>query len=120
MISAFAHCATSSERTRRFGVVSVIRRNPDGTWHGGMLEGLAGPGRLRPGVQRDAHGHGRRRSAPDRRGPAHPSIFVGDVIAGHGVTTFIKAAQAAGCKTANGGHMVEAVQDLMADFMLGS
>ena len=47
------------------------------------------------------------------------SMFVGDVIAGHGVTLFIEAAQAAGCKTANGGHMVEAVQDLMADFMLG-
>jgi len=47
------------------------------------------------------------------------SMFVGDVIAGHGVTPFIEAAQAAGCKTANGGHMVEAVQDLMADFMLG-
>jgi shikimate dehydrogenase len=37
----------------------------------------------------------------------------------HGATLFIEAAQAAGCKTANGGHMVEAVQDLMADFMLG-
>jgi shikimate dehydrogenase len=47
------------------------------------------------------------------------SMFAGDVIAGHGVTPFIEAAQAAGCKTANGGHMVEAVQDLMADFMLG-
>jgi shikimate dehydrogenase len=48
------------------------------------------------------------------------SMFVGDVIAGHGVTPFIKAAQAAGGKTANGGHMVEAVQDLMADFLLGN
>ena len=46
------------------------------------------------------------------------SMFVGDVIAGHGVTPFLQAAQAAGCKTANGGHMVEAVQDLMVDFML--
>jgi shikimate dehydrogenase len=41
------------------------------------------------------------------------------VIAGHGVTLFIEAAQAAGGNTANGGHMVEAGQDLMADFMLG-
>jgi shikimate dehydrogenase len=32
----------------------------------------------------------------------------------------LAAAQAAGCKTANGGHMVEAVQDVMADFMLDS
>jgi shikimate dehydrogenase len=47
------------------------------------------------------------------------SMFVGDVIAGHGVTLFIEAAQAASCKTANGGQMVEAGQDLMADFMLG-
>ncbi len=47
------------------------------------------------------------------------SMFVGDVIAGHGLTPFLRAAQAAGCKTANGGHMVEAAQDVMADFMLG-
>ena len=39
--TAFAHCATSSERARMLGVVSVIRRNPDGTWHGDMLDGLA-------------------------------------------------------------------------------
>jgi shikimate dehydrogenase len=47
------------------------------------------------------------------------SMFVGDVIAGHGATPFIAAAEAAGCKTANGGNMVEAVQDLMSDFMTG-
>jgi shikimate dehydrogenase len=46
------------------------------------------------------------------------SMFVGDVIAGHGVTPFLEAAQAAGCKTAYGGHMVEAAQDVRADFML--
>jgi shikimate dehydrogenase len=39
--TAFARCATSSERARILGVVSVIRRNPDGTWHGDMLDGLA-------------------------------------------------------------------------------
>lgn len=48
------------------------------------------------------------------------SMFVGDVIAGHGTTPFIAAAQAAGCRTATGGHMVEAVQDLMADFLLAN
>jgi shikimate dehydrogenase len=48
-----------------------------------------------------------------------PSMFVGDVIAGHGLTPFIAAARAVGCSTATGDHMVEAVQDLMADFMLG-
>jgi shikimate dehydrogenase len=46
------------------------------------------------------------------------SMFVGDVIAGHGVTPFLAAARAAGCKTASGDHMVEAAQDLMVDFML--
>ena len=46
------------------------------------------------------------------------SMFVGDVIAGHGLTAFLQAAESAGCKTANGGHMVEAAQDVMADFML--
>src|SRR5260370_41539098 len=39
--AAFNYCATSSERTRMLGVVSVIRRNQDGTWHGDMLDGLA-------------------------------------------------------------------------------
>jgi hypothetical protein len=33
------------------------------------------------------------------------SMFVGDVIAGHGLTPFLEAAEAAGCKTANGDHM---------------
>jgi shikimate dehydrogenase len=45
-------------------------------------------------------------------------MFVGDVIAGHGVTPFLRAALAAGCKTANGDQMVEAVQEVMLDFML--
>jgi GntP family gluconate:H+ symporter len=34
------------------------------------------------------------------------------------MTPFIAAAQAAGCKTASGTDMVEAVEELMADFML--
>ena len=46
------------------------------------------------------------------------SMFVGDVIAGHGLTPFLAAAEAAGCRTANGGQMVEAVQDLMVEFMV--
>ena len=188
--TAFAHCATSSERARMLGVVSVIRRNPDGTWHGDMLDGLAfvraqkdhganiegarallvgagGAGSaiaialLEVGVRElvihDTDesrvtdlldlladlGEGRVAAGPpDPTGcdlvfnatpmgmkdgdplpvdaaPLTSSMFVGDVIAGHGVTLFVEAAQAAGCKTANGGHMVEAGQDLMADFMLG-
>jgi shikimate dehydrogenase len=47
-----------------------------------------------------------------------PAMFVGDVIAGHGVTPFLRAALAAGCKVANGDQMVEAVQEMMLDFML--
>ena len=47
------------------------------------------------------------------------SMFVGDVIAGHGLTRFLAAAQGAGCRTANGGQMVEAVQELMMDFLVG-
>jgi shikimate dehydrogenase len=46
------------------------------------------------------------------------SMFVGDVIAGHGVTPLIRAALDAGCKVADGDEMVDAVQTLMADFML--
>jgi shikimate dehydrogenase len=188
--TAFAHCATSSERSRLFGVVSVIRRSPDGTWHGDMLDGLAfvkaqqdhgaqvegarallvgagGAGSAIAAALLDAGvvelvvndvvparaaallklladvGEGRLTAGPaDPTGcdlvfnatpmgmedgdplPADPakltsSMFVGDVIAGHSVTPFLAAAQAAGCKTADGGHMVAAVQDLMADFMLG-
>jgi len=187
--TAFAHCAASSDRAKMLGVVSVIRRNPDHTWHGDMLDGLAfvkaqqdhgaqpegarvllvgagGAGSaiaialLEAGVREliihDADqslvtellgllsvlGQGRAKG-----GPADPtgcdlvcnatpmgmedgdplpvdaalltsSMFVGDVIAGHGVTRFLAAAEAAGCRTANGGHMVEAAQDVMADFML--
>ena len=47
-------------------------------------------------------------------------VFVGDVIAGHGVTPLLQAARAAGCKTANGVQMVEAVREIMLDFMLGN
>ena len=187
--TAFAHCATSSERARRLGVVSVIRRNPDGTWHGDMLDGLAfvkaqqdhgaqpddarallvgagGAGSaiaielLHAGVRElvihDSDesrvaklldllsdvGGGRASAGPpdptecDLVFNASPmgmedddplpvdaallnsSMFVGDVIAGHGVTPFLQAAQAVGCNTANGDHMVVAAQDLMVDFML--
>ena len=187
--TTFAHCATSSERARMLGVVSVIRRNPDGTWHGDMLDGLAfvkaqkDHGARPEGARVLLVGAGGAGSAiaialleagvgelvihdPDQSrvatllallkdlsqgrvnaGPPDPtscdlvcnatplgmedgdplpvdpalltaSMFVGDVIAGHGVTPFLAAAEAAGCRTANGGHMVEAAQDVMADFML--
>ena len=188
--TAFGHCATSSERATLLGVVSVLRRNSDGTWHGDMLDGLAfvkaqkdhgaRPGAARvlllgaggagsaiavalldDGVQelivhdvdeaRGADlvellsGHGYTAvttGPPDPTGCAMvcnatplgmaegdplpvaadlltSSMFVGDVIAGHGLTPLLAAAEAAGCSTANGGQMVEAVQELMVEFMLG-
>lgn len=40
-LDAALYCTTRSERTRLLGVVSVVRRNADGTWHGDMLDGLA-------------------------------------------------------------------------------
>src|SRR5271163_1322631 len=189
-ITTFAYCATSSETSQLLGVVSVTRRNPDGSWHGDMLDGLAfvaaqkkqgaqlegarvlqigagGVGSaiaialLDAGVSQliihDTHqarlakllmllsGRGRGRviaGRPDPTGcdvvcnatplgmsaddplpvPAHlltSSMFVGDVIAGHGMTPLIQAAQAAGCKTANGVQMVDAVMEIMPDFLLG-
>ena len=45
------------------------------------------------------------------------SMFVGDVVAGHGETPLIKAARAAGCRTADGDAMVVAVLDVMCDFV---
>lgn len=188
--AAYAYCATSSERASLLGVVSVIRRNADGTWHGDMLDGIAfvkaqkdhgaqiegarallvgagGAGSaiaialmtsgVRELVIHDVNelrvntlvellsgiGSGQALSGPPNpvgcdlvfnatflgmeKGDPLPvdtslftdSMFVGDVVAGHGDTPLIQAAMAAGCKTATGGHMVEAVQELMADFMLG-
>ncbi|SDT04190.1 shikimate dehydrogenase [Brevibacterium sandarakinum] len=187
--TAFAHCATSSDRARLLEVVSVIRRSPDGSWHGDMLDGLAfvkaqqdrgatidgarallvgagGAGSaiavalLEAGVKElvvhdkdedrasglievlDGFGTGQATAGPgDPTGfdlvfnatplgmadsdplPIDPSLldasmFVGDVIAGHGTTPFIQAARDTGCRTATGSDMVEAVQALMADFML--
>jgi shikimate dehydrogenase len=46
------------------------------------------------------------------------SMFVGDVVAGHGETPLIKAARSAGCRTADGDAMVVAVLDVMCDFVL--
>jgi shikimate dehydrogenase len=168
------------------GVVSVARRNADGTWHGDILDGLAfvkaqqDHGARLEGARALLFGAGGAGSAiaialleagvrelvihdtdesrvaallellSDSRvqpGPPDPtgcdlvcnatplgmndedrlpvdaallssSMSVDDVIAGHGSTAFLLAAEAAGCQTANGGHMVEAAQKVMADFML--
>jgi len=187
--TAFAYCSTASETSRRLKVVSVIRRNKDGSWHGDMLDGdafvkaqvdngarpagakvlLLGAGGagsaiaislLRAGVRElvihDADTARVQRllaisgdlaqerahagladptgcdmvcnATPMGMSPDDPppldlkllkaSMFVGDIIAGHGETVLVKAAREAGCKTATGDHMVEAVQTVMLDFML--
>ena len=46
-----------------------------------------------------------------------PSMFVGDVVAGHGETPLIRAAREAGCRTADGDAMVVAVLDIMCDML---
>ncbi len=187
--AAFDFCATSSKRAKLLGVVSVMRRNADGSWHGDMLDGLAfvkaqkdhgaqpdgarvlligagGAGSaiaialLEAGVRElviydsdeartaaliellsEQAGGRMIAGPPDPTGCEiicnatplgmsvsdplplsanllRPSMFVGDVIAGHGVTPLLQAALAKGCRTANGVQMVEAVQEMMLDFML--
>ncbi len=111
-------------------VVSVIRRNPDRTWHGDMLDGLAFVKAQRDhGAQVDGA-----RALLVGAGGAGSAIAIALLDGGvrelvihvrrrrHRRTRrdpLLAAAQVAGCKTANGGHMVQAVQDLMVDFMLG-
>jgi shikimate dehydrogenase len=187
--NAFAYCTSVSERAGNLGVVSVMRRNRDRSWHGDMLDGLAfveaqkrngasiegqralllgagGAGRaialalLEAGIGKliicdvdtsrvaellnltpSLDQHRITSGSPDPRGcdlvfNATPmgmnnndplpvdaallssTMFVGDVIAGHGVTPLIRVATEIGCKTADGNQMVEAVQSLMTVFML--
>ena len=187
--NAYKYCATSSERSKLLKTVSVVRRNPDGSWHGDMLDGLSfvkaqknqgahpegarvllvgagGTGRaiaialIKTGVREliiydknedrvkelielvedldhcrvifgppdptgcdmvfNATPMGMEKGDPlpvDEELLA-PSMFVGDVISGRGETPLLSAAKVAGCKTANGNQMVEAVQEMMIDFML--
>ena len=188
--AAHTYCTTRSERSKLLEVVSVMRRNADGSWHGDVLDGLAfvkaqrdqgaqiegarvlligagGAGSaiavalLESGIREliihdtnearvaelielvaDLGGGRVTAGPPDPTGcdvvcnatplgmaegdplPVvadllTPSMFVGDVIAGHGETPLLSAARAAGCKTANGDQMVEAVQGMMLEFLLG-
>ncbi len=189
-ITGVPYCATLSETSQMLGVVSAIRRNKDGSWHGhttdgdafvkaqidrgakvagakvlvmgaggagsavviSMLEQGAGevavfdldparaarivglmqeraPGRVRVAETNDPTGFdivsnatsmGMSDADPIPVDPAKltSDMFVGDVVAGHGETKIIKAAKAAGCKTADGDDMVVAVLDVMCDFLL--
>lgn len=38
--ATYRHCATATERARILEAVNIIRRNPDGTWHGDMVDGV--------------------------------------------------------------------------------
>ena len=187
-ITGYAHCATVSETSRMLGVISAIRRNKDGSWHGHTTDGDAfvkaqidngakiegvrvlvlgagGAGsaivismleagaaevvvndvdpararrivdllqakvgqRVRVGsndptgfqVVSNATPMGMADGDPLPLDPARlaPGMFVGDVVAGHGETALMKAARAAGCRTADGDAMVVAVLDVMCDFV---
>jgi shikimate dehydrogenase len=39
--AAYRHCATATGRAHFLGAVNTLRRNPDGTWHGDMFDGIA-------------------------------------------------------------------------------
>jgi shikimate dehydrogenase len=183
----FEHCSTASETTKLLGVVSIVRRNEDGSWHGEMLDGLSfveaqkKAGAKIEGARVLQIGAGAAGSAiaialldagvcelvvhdvdaakaealvqlladrgcvnvgpPDPTGFSmvinttplgmHPndplpistdlltgSMFVGDVVAGHGETPLLMAARNVGCKTADGSQMVDAGVDLMVGFLL--
>lgn len=187
----FGYCATVSETSRLLRVVSAIRRNADGSWHGHTTDGdafvkaqidngaeVAGARVLVLGAggagsaivisMLDAgaetvvvHDVDRSRAEDlvdllrEKAGsrvevgandptdfdlvcnatpmgmvegdplPLDPallrdSMFVGDVVAGHGETALIKAAREAGCRTADGDAMVVAVLDVMCDFLIDS
>lgn len=185
------HCSTLSRRSTLLGVVSHMRRNADGTWHGDVFDGISfvqaqiDNGATVEGARALLFGAGGAGSAiaidlvergvselvihdPNearvaeliadlagigaavvRAGSADPTgmdlvlnatpmgmneddplpvdpallkdgMFVGDVVAGHGVTRLIAAARAAGCGTATGADMVIAGLKPIADFMSGA
>lgn len=37
--AAYAHCSSASEAAHLLGAANILRRNPEGTWHGDMLDG---------------------------------------------------------------------------------
>jgi len=38
--AAYRHCDTATDRAHLLEAVNIIRRNPNGTWHGDMVDGL--------------------------------------------------------------------------------
>ena len=45
--AAYAHCATASQRAHFLGAANILRRNPDGGWHGDMSDGEGFVGGIR-------------------------------------------------------------------------
>ena len=45
--SAYKYCGTATDRAHFLGAVNVMRRNPDGGWHGDMVDGPAFVGGIR-------------------------------------------------------------------------
>ena len=37
--AAYAHCSSATKRAHFLRAVNVMRRNPDGAWHGNMFDG---------------------------------------------------------------------------------
>lgn len=187
--SCFPYCQTASEVSSRLKVVSVMRRNQDGTWHGDMMDGLAfvaaqkkegavlkgartlqiGAGgvgsaiafalldegvtelaihdtdlRRRDELVAKLAGLGRGKVTAGASDPtgydvvvnATPlgmnaddplpinvdrlksSTFVGDVVAGEGLTPLLQAARAAGCRYSDGSQMVDEAMEIMPAFLL--
>lgn len=187
-VTGYQYCATVSETSRLLGVVSAVRRNRDGSWHGHTTDGDAfvkaqidngaridgarvlvlGAGGAGSAIAismlendaaqvvvhdldneraerivtvlKGAYGDKVITGPNDPRGfdiisnatpmgmadgdplPLDPalldsSMFIGDVVAGHGTTPLIRAAHQAGCRTADGDAMVVAVLDVMCDIL---
>lgn len=189
-LTTYPYCSTTSPRAEFLQVVSHLRRNTDGTWHGDMFDGLMfvtaqqehgavisgrralllgaggagsaiafelleqgvselaihdndpervdrlvarlsgiGPGAVRA-ASSDPTGFDLILNAtpmgmeaddplPIDTSLLTASMFVGDVVGGHGVTRLIRDARAAGCGTATGDDMVSVGLRYGADYLLG-
>ncbi len=47
--ACYRHCASATPRAHALGAVNIMRRNPDGGWHGEMLDGLGFVAAVRAG-----------------------------------------------------------------------
>jgi shikimate dehydrogenase len=47
--ACYGHCASATPRAHALGAVNIMRRNPDGGWHGEMLDGLGFVAAVRAG-----------------------------------------------------------------------